>query len=53
MIVLNTSILLNSKSLVSNIFALLIFTFSLMEMRDIEKKNEFFLKYIFGTNLNF
>jgi len=47
MIVLNTSILLISKSLVSNIFAPLIFTFSYMdmssmEMGDIEKKDEFF-----------
>ncbi len=52
MIVLNTSILLISKLLVSNIFAPLIFTFShidmsSMEMGDIGKKDEFFQKNIF------
>jgi len=58
MIVLNTSILLISKSLVPNIFAPLIFTFNhidmpSMEMGDIEKKDEFFSKNYIQTNLNF
>lgn len=58
MIVLNTSILLISKLLVSNIFAPLIFTFShidmsSMDMGDIGKKGRIFSKKYIQINLNF